>query len=100
MNMAKKFIVFVEDNCPKCEGAKEVMRLEWAQFFEAHPDLPNNKIPYPEKFVWDWFWDNESDFVMDRTSLPRIKANCPHCEGKGVIRNEVSLADALKELRL
>jgi len=92
MKRDKRFLVFLEEDCPACGGQGVYQHPDWRRFFD---ELGWNA---PLRAAVEWFRENGYPDVRDEEDLPAEELVCGDCGGSGVLRQRVPLEDALREL--
>lgn len=83
----KTYFVTCETDCDECHGDGTITHPEWQKFFEEH-----RSQMLDEDEIDEWFHGEGYRFAPDE------KVTCPECEGKGKLREEVTLESALANL--
>jgi len=109
------YLVIHEYTCPVCDGDRRLYNEEWQEANHAY-DLARNAAPQPgpdldedeyyavlsvaEDAGWQAirsFWKERGYFLKSR--WPPEDYPCPECEGDGIIRKEVNLAEAITAIQ-
>ena len=86
----RTYYVEAEEICQWCGGTGVIQHPAWALYWEENH---GKSLPTPEddeRWFREWGWDE----------IPNEEIQCSNCDGAGVVRHRVSLAEALKDLEV
>ena len=89
-----RYKVIKEEICSECNGTGFVWHWKWKMFWEQ-----TTKEIEPDEFN-EWWGKNPEVNSIGKTYIPEQRVHCTRCGGLGVIREEVDITVALKEIGL
>ena len=87
-----RYLVLTEDACANCAGDGFLRHAAWEMCANELGDELGDLSAVSIDAIDDWFKDQGYSVV------PPEHVVCPACNGKGVVRGEVTLRGALRDL--
>lgn len=84
--MDVRYIVTKVETCPTCRGSGVIRHPVWEEYWRTHDRFIESEQ------LDKWFEERGYDYPPDE------EIECPDCDGRGWIRTEVDLRDALHAL--
>ena len=89
--MTIQYFVTAVSTCDQCNGAGYVQNAQWQRFFEKYGDAYRKAgIDESALMLCGHFG------VSSVRHLPTEEETCPECDGTGIVKRQVSLAEALQ----
>jgi len=93
-----RYLLIKEETCPTCKGGVWKEHPLWTQYFEEYwkPFMEEHGRPPTDEEEKEW-WSNMG---FDPKEIPPQEVECWECEGRGVIRKEVTEVPLEEALRI